>query len=346
MNPPRWSYAPPRSRPALRTLPPRCPPCSPFPPALPLQLSGSIRSVERAFYEPAGQDSYVATAATVGPWAPDAQHGGPPSALAARAIERHEPDERQRLARVAVDILRPVPVSKVSIRTRTIRPGRRVTLVEAIMEADGQEVLHARGWRIERPAGAVPEIADGGPPAPVPAAGGGFPPLIFRREQHGYLASIEWRFVPGDFDELAVPGAIAEATDVTAEVTGAPAPAMAAANISEPATAGPASTAQVRSAWTRPLIPLLPEEDPSPMSRALLVADSGSGVGAALPSTEFVFINIDLSVALPRDPVSEWLLLESATAVGADGTGLAMTRLSDPMGACGRAWQTLLVAPR
>ena len=78
----------------------------------------------------------------------------------------------------------------------------------------------------------------------------------------------------------------------------------------------------------------------------MLVADSGSGVGAALPSTEFVFINIDLSVALPRDPVSEWLLLESATAVGADGTGLAMTRLSDPMGACGRAWQTLLVAPR
>ncbi len=82
------------------------------------------------------------------------------------------------------------------------------------------------------------------------------------------------------------------------------------------------------------------------MSRALLVADSGSGVGAALPSTEFVFINIDLSVTLPRDPVSEWLLLESATAVGAEGTGLAMTRLSDPIGACGRAWQTLLVAPR
>jgi len=94
------------------------------------------------------------------------------------------------------------------------------------------------------------------------------------------------------------------------------------------------------------MIPLLPDEDASPMSRALLVADSGSGIGTALPSTEFVFINIDLSVALPRDPVSEWLLLESATAVGADGTGLAMTRLSDPMGACGRAWQTLLVAPR
>ncbi len=141
---------------ALPRSPPRCAGghgcCPTFPPAPPGCRSGSIRSVERAFYEPSGQDSYVATAATVGPWAPDAQHGGPPSALAARALERHEPDERQRLARVAIDILRPVPVGKLSIRTRTIRPGRRVTLAEAIMEADGQEVLHARGWRIERSA--------------------------------------------------------------------------------------------------------------------------------------------------------------------------------------------------
>ena len=106
--------------------------------AKPLPLpSGSIRWVDSAFYEPAGQDTYVATAATVGPWSLDAQHGGPPSALAARALERHEADERQRLARVAVDILRPIPVGKLSVRTRLVRPGRRITLAEAVMEADG-----------------------------------------------------------------------------------------------------------------------------------------------------------------------------------------------------------------
>ena len=175
-RPPKVARSPPSAarrgfRPAFRAF--RLPAAASFAPGRQYR-SGSIRSVESAFYEPAGQDSYVATAATVGPWAPDAQHGGPPSALAARALERHEPDERQRLARVAIDILRPVPVGKVSIRTRTIRPGRRVTLVEAIMEADGQEVLHARGWRIERPAGAVPEIADGGPPARYPRRGTAF----------------------------------------------------------------------------------------------------------------------------------------------------------------------------
>ncbi|HUJ05668.1 MAG TPA: thioesterase family protein, partial [Streptosporangiaceae bacterium] len=102
----------------------------------------------------------------------------------------------------------------------------------------------------------------------------------------------------------------------------------------------------VRVAWTRPRIPLLAGEEASPMSRALLVADSGSGLGAALPASEFIFINVDLNVVLPRDPAGEWLLLESSTIVGSDGTGLATTRLSDQLGACGRGWQTLLVAPR
>jgi hypothetical protein len=82
------------------------------------------------------------------------------------------------------------------------------------------------------------------------------------------------------------------------------------------------------------------------MSRTLLMADSGSGVGAALPAAEFIFINVDLTVTLTRDPVGDWLLLEAATSVGSSGTGLAMTRLCDRQGAFGRALQTLLVAPR
>ena len=236
---------------------------------------GSIRDVDSSFYEMAGSGSYVATAATAGPWSPDAQHGGPPSALAVLAMERHESDDRQRLARVAVDILRPIPVGKISLRTQLIRPGRRVALVEAVMEADGVEVMQARGWRIERPAGEVPEVPDGaGGPASVPPASTGPPPAFFAGNQRGYLAAIEWRF-------LASPA-------------GAPG----------------------RAAWTRARIPLLPDDTTSPMSRALLVADSGSGVGGALPPTKYLFINVDITVVLLRDPAGEWLLLESCTVIG------------------------------
>jgi len=277
--------------------------------------TGTIRCVESAFYEPAGQHTYLSTPATIGPWARDAQHGGPPSALAVTELEQHEPDERQRLGRVAIDILRPVPIGKLSVRTRTVRPGRRVALLEAIIEADGQEVLHARGWRIERPSRPVPVIVDGTAAPPLPPAEKRVPPQIFRQEPDGYLASIEWRFLPSELDEHV-------------------------------STGQPPRTALTRAAWGRPRIGLLPGEEPSPMARALLVADSGSGVGAALPATEFIFINVDVTVALPRDPVGEWLLLEAETVIGAEGTGLATTRLSDLTGPCGRAWQTLLVAPR
>ena len=278
-----------------------------------------------AFYEPAGTDAFVASPATAGPWSAQAQHGGPPSALAARAIQRHEPDEGQRLARVAVDILRPVPVAKVTVKTRMLRPGRRVALLEAVMEADGQEVLHARGWRIALTAGGLPVTA-ADPAAAVAspatalsagqsAAGSPEPsavppeqqlPAFFDGRLAGYLSAIEWRFLSGgNFDAR--------------------------------------ERARV---WTRPRIPLIEGEELSPMGRALLVADSGSGVSAVLDPMRFLFINVDLTVVLQRDPAGEWLLLDAATTIGDRGTGVAETVLSDADGPCGRALQTLLVAPR
>ena len=264
-----------------------------------------------AFFEPAGDGAFVATSATAGPWSPDAQHGGPPSALAARALEGHEPDHGQRLGRVSVDLLRPVPVTKLTVRTRTVRPGRRVALLETVIEADDQEVLHARGWRIARPDSAVPDSAVPAipgqvAPPPVPdRVGQQLPPRLPSAHTAGYLSAIEWRFLDGDVDEHA-PG----------------------------------------RAWTRPGIPLVAGEDASPMCRALLVADSGSGVGAVLDPAHFLFINVDLTVVLPRDPVGEWLLLEAVTTTNTQGTGLAETALSDTLGRCGTAIQTLLVAPR
>jgi hypothetical protein len=276
----------------------------PVAPRLRQHTSGSVHSVHSVFYEPAGTGTFVATPTTAGPWSAGAQHGGPPSALAARALELHEPDPGQRLARVAVDILRPVPIGKITVRTRTVRPGRRVALLEAVLEADGQEVMHARGWRLAIPDGEVPVIAEGPAPPPIPAE---HPlPAFPGGHMAGYLHAIDWRYVAG--------GGFAEP--------------------------GPSAV------WARSKIPLLPGEELSPMCRALLLADSGSGVSAALDPLQFLFINTDLTVILPRDPAGEWLLLDSVSTIGERGTGLAETTLSDVQARCGTALQTLLVAPR
>jgi Thioesterase-like superfamily len=259
--------------------------------------------VHTVFFEPAGPDTFAATASTIGPWSTAAQHGGPPSALAARVMEAWEPAPGQRLASVAVDILRPVPVGKLTARTRTVRPGRRVTLVETVLEADGQEVLHARGWKIEIAAGPVPPTPAAAPP-PIPPAQPADAATGMVWE--GYGTAMEWRYVSG--------GGLAEP--------------------------GPAA------AWMRPTIPLLPGEEMSPMSRALLSADSGSGLSAVLDVQAFLFINVNVNVMLQRDPEGEWLLLDAVTAIGPNGTGVATSILSDQSGAVGHVAQALLVAPR
>ena len=99
-------------------------------------------------------------------------------------------------------------------------------------------------------------------------------------------------------------------------------------------------------AWGRPMIPLLPGEDLTPMSRTLLLADTGSGLSMAIDPREFIFINVDLTVILQRDPAGEWLLLDSRTTMGGNGAGLAETQLSDTSGVVGVGLQTLLVSPR
>ncbi len=111
-----------------------------------------------AVFVPEG-DGFVATLLARGPWDPGAQHGGAPSALLARAIERHEPDPAVRVGRLTVELLRPVPIGRVDVRTRTLRPGRKVQLVEASLDAAGTEVARAVGLRIREKPLDLPEAA-------------------------------------------------------------------------------------------------------------------------------------------------------------------------------------------
>ena len=85
---------------------------------------------------------------TRGPWDPNAQHAGPPSALLARALELCEPRDGARVARVTVEILAPVPIAPLAVTARVARPGRSVELLEASLAGPDGEVMRARGWRL------------------------------------------------------------------------------------------------------------------------------------------------------------------------------------------------------
>lgn len=104
------------------------------------------------------------------------------------------------------------------------------------------------------------------------------------------------------------------------------------------------------TAWFRMRHPLLADEDPDPVERVLIAADSGNGIShRAGPGTplgpEGVFINVDLSVHLLRPPTGEWVGLEADTMLDPAGLGLASSVLHDPHGPIGRAAQSLMVEP-
>jgi hypothetical protein len=103
--------------------------------------------VADAFYSLDG-DLATPSELTRGPWDPNAQHAGPPSALLATAMERTEPRDGMRIGRVTVEILAPVPIEPLTLSARVVRPGRSVEMLEASLGGPEGDVMRARGWRL------------------------------------------------------------------------------------------------------------------------------------------------------------------------------------------------------
>ncbi|RDI53934.1 thioesterase family protein [Nocardia mexicana] len=123
-----------------------------------------------------GFERYSATESAVSVWAPTMQHGAPPSALLARAIERCDPRDGARVARLTTEILGPIPVAEIDVRAWIERPGRRIELVAAELvarQADGtrRTVASARAWRITTSDTAAVAQSAEPPLPPVPEAG-------------------------------------------------------------------------------------------------------------------------------------------------------------------------------
>ncbi|HWG64314.1 MAG TPA: thioesterase family protein [Streptosporangiaceae bacterium] len=152
-----------------------------------------------SFYIPQGDGRWLATLHTTGPWDARAQHGGPPSALLGRVIERTAPREDMIIARFTCEILGAIPVGELEVSARLVRPGRSVEFLEAVARAGGRDVARAGAWRILRTTSESVPASEAPPPA-VPAEAEGPPPGGW---VDGYLSAIEWRPVRGSF---AVPG--------------------------------------------------------------------------------------------------------------------------------------------
>lgn len=257
-----------------------------------------------SFYTQLDANLFESSPRTASPWSPHTQHAGPPSALLARAIEGFEPREGGRLGRVSVDILSPIPVAPLQIEVTPIRMGRSVELIQAVLRAEGRDVLIARAWRLtttpsDMPPVGLPAAAGGEPLGPLPEPQDNVMPGAY---MDGYMSAIDWRFVSGSFREP-----------------------------------GPAKV------WMRSKLGLVGAEPLTGWQRALLVADSASGVSLSLDMLRYPAINCDFSVALDRDPAGEWIGLDAATTIAPGAGAICTSTIHDETGRAGVGTQTLFV---
>jgi hypothetical protein len=251
-------------------------------------------------------DRFMATESTRGPWNPGAQHAGPPAALLGRAIERFGGLDGVQVARVGYEILRPVPIGELTITTSLLRGGRSVEFVGASLLAGGNEVMRATGVRIR-----TTEVPPGAAAQPAPEAP---PPGPDQGEPSRFFSTGDDVGYHTAMEWRFVDGAFLDP--------------------------GPATV------WMRMRQPLLPDEEPSPLQRVLIAADSGNGVSAALDWRHWLFPNPDLTVYLHRPPAGEWVCLQARTTIEPTGLGLAESRIYDRAGPVARGLQSLFVARR
>jgi hypothetical protein len=211
-----------------------------------------------------------------------------------------------RVGRITIEILRAVPIAALETSARIVRPGRRVELCEATLADEEGPVMRATAWRLRTRPVELP--AGAGEP------GGDVPPGPEAGKPGDFFPTGQDVGYHTAMEYRFVRGAFLEA--------------------------GPATV------WMRMRVPLVEGEEPSPLVRVLVAADSGNGVSAALDWRRFIFVNVDLTVHLHREPAGEWVCLDAVTLPEPTGLGLSDTLLLDERGRLGRAAQTLLVDSR
>jgi hypothetical protein len=142
-----------------------------------------------------------------GPWGPNMQHGGAPAALVAWTAENIATREPMRVARITIDLLRPVPIAPLEIRSEIVREGRKIQLCSISLLADGVEVTRASVLKIRVDAAPLPEHS-GYERIELPGPDAGKAPTeLLGGQSNAFIHGMSLRIVRGGFREPG-PGAV------------------------------------------------------------------------------------------------------------------------------------------
>lgn len=248
-------------------------------------------------------DHYVPSEFTRGPWRPDAQHGGPPSALLAALCEPQIADG-EFLSQLHIELLKPVRLVPLWPSVERTRVSGRVGRIVAELSNESEVVARCTAMALSESELATPDWVGETEPAtePPPEDAAVDPPRWASGDVTTYHRNaVEHRFTKGSFRN--------------------PGPAVD---------------------WMRLRLPLVAGRPTSGLQRLAAAADFGSGISAVYGATSAVgLINANLTINRIRANEGEWVSLDAMTHVGR-GTGLGVTKLGDTNGLAAIATQSLL----
>jgi hypothetical protein len=255
-------------------------------------------------------DLFHPTGLTRSFWSDEAQHGGPPVGLLARAIEKVPTVVAMQVVRLTVDLFREVPVNlPLTLETDVVRDGRRIQVVDAVILAAGRRVARASGLKIRTTDVAIPSPnarweQPAGPEEAELVSWGRFG---FENTDHERFHShgIEIRTIG---DSFLTPGE--------------------------------------GLSWVRLTVPVVEGEETTPLVHTATLSDVGNGNSMALDGRKWLYVNPDVNLSLHRLPEGEWLGMRSLAHQHPAGIGYADSLIFDRFGPIGRVGQSQILEPR
>lgn len=264
-----------------------------------------------------GWEYFTPSDSVISVWAPDIQHGGPPTGLLTRTL-RHtaaaNSPQPAEFSRISTDILGPIGLGTNRVRGEVLRPGRQISLIGAelqVQRADGsyRTTATARAWQLHGSPSAGIAHAPRPPMSPLPAD---------LRTHRGVMANsaqgVDWGttgFI-GSTETAGVPGRVGSLDAV----------------------------------WIRPLAALVANEATDFLDSLSVVADVANGVGTALDPRIWTWMNTDTTLHLLRRPIGPWIAIDAELCPGPNGFGATFADLYDEAGFIGRTAQTVLLSSR